>query len=155
MSVPAAKPVYLVDASSDPVVVRVDGRACFQNSGCLRDFISELLRQGRRRFVLDLQNCVSMDSTFLGVLAGAALGLIAGGLGHALWQRMNPSWFRPAARPQWLLALLLGATAYTLGTEPLDFVENGLVQRLLLGLVLLSLLAFAAQVWRAHRDARA
>ena len=72
MSVPAAKPVYLVDASSDPVVVRVDGRACFQNSGCLRDFISELLRQGRRRFVLDFQNCVSMDSTFLGVLAGAA-----------------------------------------------------------------------------------
>ena len=53
MSVPAAKPVYLVDASSDPVVVRVDGRASFQNSGCLRDFISELLQQGRRRFVLD------------------------------------------------------------------------------------------------------
>ena len=75
MSVPAAKPVYLVDASSDPVVVRVDGRACFQNSGCLRDFISELLRQGRRRFVLDFQNCESMDSTFLGVLAGAALEL--------------------------------------------------------------------------------
>ena len=89
------------------------------------------------------------------VLAGAALGLIAGGMGHALWQRMNPSWFRPAAWPQWLLALLLGATAYTLGTEPLDFVENSLVQQLLLGLVVLSLLAFAAQVWRAHRDARA
>jgi membrane-associated phospholipid phosphatase len=85
------------------------------------------------------------------VLAGAAIGIIAGGLGHALWQRMNPSWFRPAARPQWLLALLLGATAYTLGTEPLDFVENGLVQQFLLGLVVLSLLAFAAQVWQAHR----
>jgi anti-anti-sigma factor len=67
------KPVYLVDAYSDPVVVRIDGRACFQNSACLRDFISEMLRQGKRRFVLDFQHCASMDSTFLGVLAGAAL----------------------------------------------------------------------------------
>ena len=89
------------------------------------------------------------------VLAGAALGLIAGGLGHALWQRINPSWFSPAAWPQWLLALLLGATAYTLRTEPLDFADNNRLQQLLLGLVGLSLLAFAAQVWRAHRDARA
>lgn len=67
------KPVYLVDAYSDPVVVRIDGRACFQNSACLRDFISEMIRQGKRRFVLDFQHCASMDSTFLGVLAGAAL----------------------------------------------------------------------------------
>ncbi len=71
----ASKPVYLVDAYSDPVVVRIEGRACFQNSVCLRDFIAELLRQGKTRFVLDFQNCASMDSTFLGVLAGAALEL--------------------------------------------------------------------------------
>ena len=70
-----SKPVYLVDAYSDPVVVRIEGRACFQNSAGLRDFIGELLRQGRNRFVLDFQNCASMDSTFLGVLAGAALEL--------------------------------------------------------------------------------
>ena len=67
------KPVYVVDAYSDPVVVRIDGRACFQNSACLRDFISEMLRQGKTRFVIDFQHCASMDSTFLGVLAGAAL----------------------------------------------------------------------------------
>ncbi len=71
----ASKPVYLVDAYSDPVVVRIDGRACFQNSMCLRDFISEMLARGKTRFVLDFQNCTSMDSTFLGVLAGAALEL--------------------------------------------------------------------------------
>lgn len=71
----ATKPVYLVDAYSDPVVVRIDGRASFQNSACLRDFISEMLRQGKRRYVLDFQHCASMDSTFLGVLAGAALEL--------------------------------------------------------------------------------
>lgn len=71
----AAKPVYLVDAYSDPVVVRIDGRACFQNSACLRDFVTEMLRQGKSRFIVDFQNCSSMDSTFLGVMAGIALEL--------------------------------------------------------------------------------
>lgn len=71
----AAKPVFMVDVSSDPVVVRVEGRACFQNSRCLRDFLAEMTRQGRTRFVLDFAQCTSMDSTFLGVLAGAALEL--------------------------------------------------------------------------------
>lgn len=75
MSESVTKPVYLVDVYSDPVVVRIDGRACFQNSACLRDFITEMLRQGKRRFVLDFQSCASMDSTFLGVLAGTALEL--------------------------------------------------------------------------------
>jgi anti-sigma B factor antagonist len=75
MAETAAKSVYLVDAYSDPVVVRIDGRACFQNSACLRDFVTEMLRQGKSRFVIDFQHCSSMDSTFLGVLAGIALEL--------------------------------------------------------------------------------
>lgn len=75
MSEAASKPVYLVDAYSDPVVVRIDGRASFQNSGCLRDFITEMLARGKSRFILDFQQCASMDSTFLGVLAGAAIEL--------------------------------------------------------------------------------
>jgi anti-sigma B factor antagonist len=69
------KPTFMVDAYSDPVVVRIEGRASFQNSGCLHDFFEELLKQGKTRFVLDFKNCTSMDSTFLGVLAGAALEL--------------------------------------------------------------------------------
>ena len=71
----SGKPVYLVDAYSDPVVVRIDGRACFQNSACLRDFVNEMVAQGKTRFVFDFSHCTSMDSTFLGVLAGAALTL--------------------------------------------------------------------------------
>lgn len=69
------KPTYLVDAYADPVLIRIDGRASFQNSTSLRDFISEMIRQGKRRLVIDFQQCTSMDSTFLGVLAGAALEL--------------------------------------------------------------------------------
>ncbi len=71
----SGKPTFLVDAYSDPVVVRIDGRACFQNSAELRDFFTEMIRQEKKRFVLDFQHCASMDSTFLGVLAGAALDL--------------------------------------------------------------------------------
>lgn len=71
----ATTPVFLVDAFSDPVVVRINGRASFQNSGCLRDFFSEMLRCGKMRFAVDFQHCASMDSTFLGVLAGAAIEL--------------------------------------------------------------------------------
>lgn len=75
MSDPASQPVFLVDAYSDPVLVRIDGRACFQNSAGLRDFVGEMLARGKCRFVLDFQACTSMDSTFLGVLAGVAIEL--------------------------------------------------------------------------------
>jgi anti-anti-sigma factor len=75
MSEAPSKPVFLVDAYSDPVVVRVEGRACFTNSAGLQDFFSRMIGQGKTRFVMDFQNCASMDSTFLGVLAGEALEL--------------------------------------------------------------------------------
>lgn len=66
---------FLVDTASDPVVVRVRGRASFQNSASLQDFITAVIESGRRRFVIDFKECTTMDSTFLGVLAGAALKL--------------------------------------------------------------------------------
>ncbi len=69
------KPVFLVNAYVDPVLVRVEGRASFASSGSLKDFFGEMIKQGKTRFVLDFQNCSSMDSTFLGVLAGSALHL--------------------------------------------------------------------------------
>ena len=70
-----SKPTFLVNAYADPVLVRIEGRASFVNSSSLRDFITEMARQGKTRFVLDFQSCASMDSTFLGVLAGAAMQL--------------------------------------------------------------------------------
>lgn len=70
-----ARPTFLVDAYADPVIVRIEGRASFANSGSLKDFIAEMIRQNKTRFVIDFAACTSMDSTFLGVLAGAALEL--------------------------------------------------------------------------------
>jgi len=71
----APKPSFLVDTQSDPIAVCIEGRASFQNSACLHDFFTTMIRQKRLRFVLDFQHCTSMDSTFLGVLAGVALEL--------------------------------------------------------------------------------
>ena len=91
MAETAAKPVYLVDAYSDPVVVRIEGRACFQNSSCVRDFVTEMLQRGKTHFVFDFLNCTSMDSTFLGVLAGIALELKRRpGGGSFVLARMSP-----------------------------------------------------------------
>jgi len=81
--VETGKPVFFVDAHADPVVMRIEGRASFQNSGCLRDFVTEMLAQGKTRLVIDFQHCTSMDSTFLGILAGVALQLRKGSAGGA------------------------------------------------------------------------
>lgn len=68
-------PTFLVDAYATPVLVRIEGRASFANSGGLRDFFAAMFKHGRKSFVVDFLNCTGMDSTFLGVLAGAALEL--------------------------------------------------------------------------------
>ncbi|HYC70546.1 MAG TPA: STAS domain-containing protein [Opitutaceae bacterium] len=70
-----SKPVFLVDAYSDPILVRIEGRASFLNAAGLKVFFREMMREGKSRFVVDFKHCASMDSTFLGVLAGAALEL--------------------------------------------------------------------------------
>lgn len=66
---------FLVDAYSDPAIVKISGRVSFVNSGPLRDFFTQVMRSGKRTFILDFGECTSMDSTFLGIIAGAALEL--------------------------------------------------------------------------------
>ena len=72
---PEEAPVFLVNPYVDPVVIRINGRANYLNSGPLREFFALLSGQGRRRILIDFKNCVSVDSTFLGIVAGAALEL--------------------------------------------------------------------------------
>lgn len=66
---------FLVDAYSDPAIVKITGRVSFTNSAPLRDFFSHVTQAGKRRFIIDFGDCTSMDSTFLGIIAGAALDL--------------------------------------------------------------------------------
>ena len=55
--------------------LRVVGRGSFQNAGLLKDVSARLFDQGARQFTFDLSECETMDSTFLGVLAGLAIRL--------------------------------------------------------------------------------
>jgi anti-sigma B factor antagonist len=73
---PDETPVFLVNPYSEPVVIRINGRANYLNSGPLREFFAMLMGQGRRRVVVDFRNCLSVDSTFLGIVAGTALEMM-------------------------------------------------------------------------------
>ncbi len=55
--------------------MRVAGRGSFLNSGDLKEFARAMVNKGYREFVFDLENCVMMDSTFMGTMAGMALRL--------------------------------------------------------------------------------
>ena len=59
--------------------LKIVGRANFASSIDFRTVISELRKKGYAYFVLELSECVLMDSTFLGVLAGFGLQLGAPG----------------------------------------------------------------------------
>jgi anti-anti-sigma regulatory factor len=57
------------------VCVKVAGRANFSGSVDLKTLVNTMWDKGYHHFVLDLSECLLMDSTFLGVLAGLGLKL--------------------------------------------------------------------------------
>ena len=64
------------------VWVRVEGKGNFLNSGSLKEFAQEMVNRGYREFVIDLERCAMMDSTFMGTMAAVALRLKELGQGH-------------------------------------------------------------------------
>ena len=78
-------PTIFADTESCPEVwIRVDGRGSFQNSPALKEFARKQIEEGRRNLVVDLKNCIAMDSTFMGTLASLAIRLRDVG-GGDLW----------------------------------------------------------------------
>src|SRR5258708_37707807 len=65
----------LVGFTSKTVWVQVQGKGSFQNSPGLKEFAREMIQRGHRDFAVDLACCPTMDSTFMGTLAGVALRL--------------------------------------------------------------------------------
>ena len=66
---------YKVHVTPENAFVRVFQKASFLNCAPLRSFFEECLVVGRRNYVVDFQECSSMDSTFLGILVGLAMKL--------------------------------------------------------------------------------
>ena len=66
----ASLPILQVAVTEQVALVKVSGRASFNCSVEFKTLVYELRARGYRKFVLDLTDCLIMDSTFLGVLAG-------------------------------------------------------------------------------------
>ena len=79
----------LVGVTNRGVHVKVEGKGSFQSSPALKEFAKQMLERGFRNFVVDLQRCPVMDSTFMGTLAGIALRLREFGNGSLLVRNAN------------------------------------------------------------------
>jgi anti-anti-sigma regulatory factor len=66
-------PALCVAVVEQTAFVKVPGRANYASSLDLKSIVAELSQRGFASFVLDLGDCVTMDSTFLGSLAGLVL----------------------------------------------------------------------------------
>jgi anti-sigma B factor antagonist len=75
MNTPSAK--MLVLAGQKFACIKISGRANFTSSIDFKTLLNELRQKDYSYFVLDLSECVLMDSTFLGVLAGLGLKMSA------------------------------------------------------------------------------
>jgi len=56
--------------------LRVSGKGTHEISPQLKTFAAERIQQGARHFVVDLEACPTMDSTFMGTLTGIAVRLM-------------------------------------------------------------------------------
>ena len=55
--------------------IKICGRANFASSPDFKTLLNELHQKGFKHFIIDLSECVLMDSTFLGVLSGFGMKL--------------------------------------------------------------------------------
>lgn len=69
------KSKILVARRDQQAFMQLVGRGSFQNASVLKKFYVELLEQGVCQFLLDLNECTYLDSTFLGTLTGLGMRL--------------------------------------------------------------------------------
>ena len=72
----AANPTKLLVSRMEALVcIKIQGKATFASSVDFKRLLTELIHHGTTKIVIDLAECPLMDSTFLGVMAGAGLQL--------------------------------------------------------------------------------
>ena len=64
---------YLVGITGDTATMAVIGKANYLNCRNVGEFFSTAIERGCRKILVDCSQCNGMDSTFLGMVAGAAL----------------------------------------------------------------------------------
>ncbi len=64
--------VYI--ASSDSAAwLRITGRGTFTNSHQIKKYLQEKIESGCPEIIIDLKDCLGMDSTFMGILTGLSI----------------------------------------------------------------------------------
>jgi len=87
----APSPTLQVAVTDRVALVKICGRASFNCSVDFKTLAYELRDRGYRNFVLDLTDCLILDSTFLGVLAGFGLKLAGAAGEKATVTLLNPN----------------------------------------------------------------
>lgn len=95
---PKNPPTMSVAVVEPTAFIKIPGRANFTSSVDFKTLVSELRARGVTHFVLDLGDCVTMDSTFLGVLAGLALRCADGAANGAPGDKFEMDLVNPNAR---------------------------------------------------------
>jgi anti-sigma B factor antagonist len=70
--------------------IRVEGRGSFKISSALKEFGAAAVSAGCATLLFDLADCIGMDSTFMGVLAGMAGRLKREARGEIVLLNMTP-----------------------------------------------------------------
>ncbi|MBI4577481.1 MAG: STAS domain-containing protein [Planctomycetes bacterium] len=63
-----ARATYRVSSIDGAIYIRVEGMASMATASTLKSFADRMVREGHRRFIVDLGPCTGMDSTFMGTL---------------------------------------------------------------------------------------
>lgn len=107
--------------------VKIVGRANFTSSIDFKNLVDGLRQKGLSYLVMDLSECLLMDSTFLGVLAGFGLQMNLGGTGG---DGRQIELYRPNARLTELLENLGILHLFRVTQEPLALPARGEPQAL-------------------------
>ncbi|MBN1674141.1 MAG: STAS domain-containing protein [Kiritimatiellae bacterium] len=81
--------VLLVAVWQEWAFVRVLGRGSFKISSALKRFHTAMIERGYVLHALDMADCLGLDSTFMGVLAGIGLRLKRRGEGRLIMVNVN------------------------------------------------------------------
>lgn len=100
--------------------IKVIGRANFASSPDFKTLLNELAQKGFGHFIIDLSECVLMDSTFLGVLAGFGMKLNP----HGAPAERGIELHNPTARVSDLLENLGAAHLFKLTTGALRLPDD-------------------------------
>lgn len=73
----SAQSSILVGCLGSVAWVRITGSANHENAGQIREFLRGRMDNGWTRFVIDLKDCVGIDSTFIGMLYRLAVDVIS------------------------------------------------------------------------------